>query len=172
MFKKILVPLDGSSLADRVLPRVAELAATLQARVTLLHVCYSPVAELAGEGSPGTLAAAETQERKFCEQFLARTCRDLEARGLQADWACLDGVPAREIIAYAQEHGYDLIALGTHGRGEIAWNLGGVADKVAAHATVPVLLFRTLKARPPVLKAKLKEFATEMERYFAWGLPG
>jgi nucleotide-binding universal stress UspA family protein len=172
MFQKILVPLDGSSLAERVLPRVAELAATLKARVTLLNVCYSPVGELAGEGSPGTLAAAEAQERKLGEQFLARACRDLEARGLAVDWALIDGVPAREIIAYAQERGYDLIALGTHGRGEIAWNLGGVADKVAAHATVPVLLFRTLQARPPELKAKLKQVATELERYLAWGLPG
>jgi nucleotide-binding universal stress UspA family protein len=172
MFKKILVPLDGSSLADRVLPRVVELAATLKARVTLLHVCYSPVSELVGEGSPGTMAAAEARERKFCEEFLTRTCRDLGARGLEVEGVCLEGVPAREIIAYAQEHGYDLIALGTHGRGEIAWNLGGVADKVAAHATVPVLLFRTLKARPPVLKAKLQGFAKEAELYFAWGLPG
>ena len=103
MFKKILVPLDGSKMADRVLPRVVDLAATMKARVTLLHVCYSQVSELVGESSPGTIKAAETQERKFCEQFLAQTCRDLEAQGLKADWVCQEGAPAREIIAYAQD---------------------------------------------------------------------
>ena len=53
---------------------------------------------------------------------------------------------------YAQDNGYDLIVLGTHGAGEVAWYMGGVADKVATHATVPVLLFRTLVIKPPLLK--------------------
>ena len=47
---------------------------------------------------------------------------------------------------------YDLIVLGTHGAGEVAWYMGGVADRVASHATVPVLLFRTLEFKPPLLK--------------------
>jgi nucleotide-binding universal stress UspA family protein len=62
-------------------------------------------------------------------------------------------VPAREIIAFAQDKGYDLIVMGTHGAGEVAWYMGGVADKVASHATVPVLLLRTLEVKTtPVLK--------------------
>ena len=64
----------------------------------------------------------------------------------------MDGVPAREIVAFAQDKGYDLIVLGTHGAGEVAWYMGGVADRVATHATVPVLLFRTLEFKPPLLK--------------------
>ncbi len=55
-------------------------------------------------------------------------------------------------MPYAQDNGYDLIALGTHGAGEVAWYMGHVADRVAAHATVPVLLFRTLEFKPPMLK--------------------
>jgi nucleotide-binding universal stress UspA family protein len=172
MFKKILVPLDGSKMADRVLPRVADLAALMGARVTLFHVCRSPVSEVIGESSPDTLLAAASGEKKFCEQFLAKAGRDLAGRGLEADWACREGAPAREIIAYAQDHGYDLIALGTHGKGEVAWNLGGVAERVAAHATVPVLLFRTFNLRPPLLKPKLKKLAQEVQLYFAWSLRG
>ncbi len=61
-------------------------------------------------------------------------------------------MPAREIIALAQDKGYDLIVMGTHGAGEVAWYMGGVADKVASHATVPVLLLRTLEFKPPLLK--------------------
>jgi nucleotide-binding universal stress UspA family protein len=152
MFKKILVPLDGSEIAAKILPKVVELAKTFKAKVTLFHACYSGVGAFAGEASPETIRAEAAQEKKFCETFLAKAGHDLKNQGLEANWACKDGVPARQIIAYAQDNGYDLIALGTHGAGEVAWYMGHVADRVAAHATVPVLLFRTLEFKPPVLK--------------------
>jgi len=152
MFKKMLVPLDGSEIAAKVLPKVIELAKAFQAKVTLCHVCYSGVGAMVGEATPGTIRAAEAQEQKFCETFLAKAGRELKDQGLDADWACADGVPAQQIIAFAQDKGYDLIVLGTHGAGEVAWYMGGVADKVATHATVPVLLLRTLEFKPPLLK--------------------
>jgi nucleotide-binding universal stress UspA family protein len=46
----------------------------------------------------------------------------------------------------------DLIAMATHGRGEVAWVLGSTAEKVVSHATVPVLLYRIIKTGPPRLK--------------------
>ena len=152
MFKKILVPLDGSEIAAKILPKVAELAKTFKAKVTLFHACYAGVGAFAGEGTPATIRAAAAQEKKFCETFLAKAGQDLKNQGLDASWACRDGVPAQQIIAYAQDNGYDLIALGTHGAGEVAWYMGHVADRVAAHATVPVLIFRTLEFKPPMLK--------------------
>jgi nucleotide-binding universal stress UspA family protein len=152
MFKKMLVPLDGSEIAAKILPKVIKLAKTFKAKVTLFHVCYSGVGAMAGEASPATIRAEEAQEQKFCETFLAKAGNDLKDQGLDADWTCADGVPARQIIAFAQNHDYDLIVLGTHGAGEVAWYMGGVADKVATHATVPVLLFRTLEFKPPFLK--------------------
>jgi nucleotide-binding universal stress UspA family protein len=152
MFKKILVPLDGSEIAAKVLPKVVELANTFKAKVTLFHVCYSGVGAMVGQATPGIIKAAEAQEQKFCETFLAQAGKDLQGKGVETDWACADGVPAREIIGFAQDKGFDLIILGTHGAGEVAWYMGGVADKVASHATVPVLLFRTLEFKPPLLK--------------------
>jgi nucleotide-binding universal stress UspA family protein len=152
MFKKILVPLDGSEIAAKILPQAAELAKTFKAKVTLFHVCYSGVGAMVGQATPGVIKAAEAHEQKFCETFLAKAGGDLKDQGLDADWACADGVPAQQIIAFAQDKGYDLIALGTHGAGEVAWYMGGVADKVASHATVPVLLFRTLEFKPPLMK--------------------
>ena len=152
MFKKVLVPLDGSEIAAKVLPKVVELAKSCQAKVTLFHVCYAGVGAFSGEASPGVIRAEEAQEQKFCSTFLAKAAKDLQDQGVQADSACEDGVPAREIIAFAQDKGYDLIVMGTHGAGEVAWYMGGVADKVASHATVPVLLFRTLDLKPPLLK--------------------
>jgi nucleotide-binding universal stress UspA family protein len=152
MFKKILVPLDGSEIAARILPQVMELAKAFRAKVTIFHACYSGVGAFAGEGSPGTIKAAEAQEQKFCSTFLAKAGQELKDQGLEVNSVCVDGVPARQIIAYAQDNGYDLIAIGTHGAGEVAWYMGGVADRVASHATVPVLLFRTLEFKPPLLK--------------------
>ncbi|MGP8051455.1 MAG: universal stress protein [Desulfobaccales bacterium] len=152
MFKKILVPLDGSEIAAKILPKVVELVKCSQAKVTLFHVCYSGVGAFSGEASPGVIKAAEAQEQKFCDTFLAQAAQNLRDQGVEADTACEDGVPARDIVAFAQDKGYDLIALGTHGAGEVAWYMGGVADRVASHATVPVLLFRTLDIKPPLLK--------------------
>jgi len=152
MFKKILVPLDGSEIAAKILPKVAELAKTFKAKVTLFHACYAGVGAFAGEASPGMIRAEGAQEAKFCETFLAKAGQDLKGEGLDANWACVDGHPAQQIIAYAQDNGYDLIALGTHGAGEVAWYMGHVADRVATHATVPVLLFRTMAFKPPLLK--------------------
>lgn len=152
MFKKVLVPLDGSEIAAKILPKVADMAKVMKAKVTLLHVCYSGVGAFAGEASPAMIRKEEAQEQKFCSTFLAKAGKELQDQGLEVNWACEDGVPARQIVAYAQNNGYDLIALGTHGAGEVAWYMGGVADRVATHATVPVLLFRTLEFKPPLLK--------------------
>jgi len=152
MFKKMLVPLDGSEIAAKILPKVIELAKTFKAKVTLFHACYSGVGAFAGEATPATIRAEAEQEKKFCETFLAKAGKDLKDQGLDADWACAEGVPAQQIIAFAQDKDYDLIVLGTHGAGEVAWYMGGVADKVATHATIPVLLFRTLEFKPPLMK--------------------
>jgi nucleotide-binding universal stress UspA family protein len=152
MFSKILVPLDGSEIAAKVLPKVVELAKAFKAKVTILHVCYSGVGAMVGQATPGVIKAAAAHEQKFCDTFMAKTGGDLKNQGVDADWVCQDGVPAREIIAFAQDKGYDLIVLGTHGGGEVAWYMGSVADKVASHATVPVLLFRTLEFKLPLLK--------------------
>jgi nucleotide-binding universal stress UspA family protein len=152
MFTKILVPLDGSEIATKVLPTVVDLAKCFNAQVTLFHACYSGVGAFAGEGTPATIKAEEAHEQKFCATFMAQAAQTLKAQGVNADVYCQDGVPAREIIAFAEDKAFDLIVMGTHGAGEVAWYMGGVADKVASHATVPVLLIRTLEFKPPVLK--------------------
>jgi len=149
MFKKILVPLDGSDLAAKILPQVVDLAKMSQAQVTLIHVCY--VAEV-GEATPGVIAKAVEQEAKWCATFLGKAAQDLKAKGVDVKSECVEGVPAREIIAYADKNKMDLIAMATHGRGEVAWVLGSTAEKVVSHANVPVLLFRVLEFKPPLLK--------------------
>jgi len=149
MFNKILVPLDGSDLAAKVLPTVVELAKTFNSQVTLIHACHT---EAFGEATPGVLAAAPAAEKKVCEAFLSKAGKDLEAQGVKANSACVEGVPAREIIGYAAKNKFELICMSTHGRGEVAWVLGSTAERVVSHATVPVLLIRVMEFKPPLLK--------------------
>ncbi|MGD0216596.1 MAG: universal stress protein [Desulfobaccales bacterium] len=147
MFKKILVPLDGSVLAARIIPQVADLAKSHNAEVVLLNV-YPDW----GEATSPEVKALIEGEVKQCEAFLAQAAQDLKAQGVKTAVACVQGTPAHEIINYANQDGLDLIAMATHGRGEVAWVLGSVAEKVVSHATVPVLLFRVLGIKPPKTK--------------------
>lgn len=151
MFKKILVPLDGSALAAKILPQVADLAKLSQAEVTLVTV-ITGATSLAGIASPQVFEEAVAHEKRACARYLDATAKELEAQGVNVNYACLEGVPAQEIIKYADANNYDLIALATHGKGEIAWVIGSTAEKIVSHATVPVLLFRVMEYKPPMLK--------------------
>ena len=153
MFKKILVPLDGSELASSILPQVAELAKKFQAEVTLIHV--SPGEEEDMAGASGSTAA---DVRKACEAYIGILAKDLQRQGLKIDVACINGNPAREIIRYAGEHRVDLIAMASHGSGELAWLLGSVANKVLTHTDKQVLLYRVLESELPSPKGKEKRF--------------
>jgi nucleotide-binding universal stress UspA family protein len=149
MFKKILVPLDGSELAARILPYVVDLAQTHGSQATLLHVYYPGESET----FPDWIEKEREKEKKACELFLIQTAKELEAQGVkEVKIECVEGSPAREIIGYAKNNGMDLITLATHGKGEVVWVLGSVAEKVVSHATVPVLLFRVLELKIPDLK--------------------
>ena len=152
MFKKILVPLDGSELAGKILPNVVEMAKCMNAQVTLLHVCYFPVATGAEVAPHKMQQEAESQELKWCDTFLGAAAKEVGKEGLDVAYECVEGVPAREIIAYADTNGIDLIAMATHGKGEVAWVLGSTAEKVVTHATVPTLLYRVIETTPPALK--------------------
>jgi nucleotide-binding universal stress UspA family protein len=149
MFNKILVPLDGSELAAKILPFVIDLAKTHDSRVTLLYVYYAGESEV----FPDWIEEERRKERKSCELRLVEAAKDLEARGVkEAKVECIEGYPPWEIISYAKDNGMDLIAMSTHGKGEVAWVLGSVAEKVVSHATVPVLLYRVLEVPFPDLK--------------------
>ena len=147
MFKKILVPLDSSELAAKILPQVIELAKHVGARVTLLSVGSSNIC------AGGKEAAAACPELPIAG-YLEQTAGTLRAQGLEVDWVYKQGDPAKEIVAYAAENPVDLIALASHGGGEIAWVLGSVAKKIIAHTPVPVLLWRVTEAEPPGLKSE------------------
>jgi nucleotide-binding universal stress UspA family protein len=154
MFKKILVPLDGSDLAAKILPQIEELAKRFQAQVTLLTVGSSDTCADGGP-HPETIKEGAACPEIPLARYLEQTAGKLRDQGVEVTWVYKQGNPAKEIVAYAAANDMDLIAIASHGGGEIAWLLGSVAHKVIAHAPGPVLLLRVTEPEPPVLKSEL-----------------
>jgi nucleotide-binding universal stress UspA family protein len=155
MFKKILVPLDGSALAASIIPRVEALAKQTNAQVTLLSVGSSNICAVGGAAlKKGPAEAAPCPEVPLANHLEQITGR-LKAARIEANWVYKEGEPAREIVAYANENQIDLIALASHGAGQVAWVLGSVAKKVINHARVSVLLLRVAEVEPPTIKSEM-----------------
>lgn len=143
MFETILVPLDGSKLAEAILPYVKELASRLGARVILLTAVepqyFVHPAAGAIPDEPATKAVMVDAER-----YLRTVADDLKATLPQVDIAVEVGDAASVIVDYAKEKGCSMIAMSTHGRSGVGrWLLGSVTDKVVHWASVPVLVFRS-----------------------------
>jgi nucleotide-binding universal stress UspA family protein len=153
MYKRILVTLDGSPLAEQVLPHVkAIIEGRPDAQVCLLSVAQviDPAAASAMlyplavyPGRPIDLQV----ERKRLEDELRNYLRSIELQlnqnGNAINSEVRFGQPAEEIIGYAHDIQADLIAMSTHGRSGLArWAYGSVADRVLTHAECPVLLVR------------------------------
>jgi nucleotide-binding universal stress UspA family protein len=151
MFKKILVPLDGSDLAAQILPQVETLAKQFSAQVTLLAVGSSDTCPTPS----GTIKEGAACPEIPLARYLEQTTGKLRTQGVEATWVYRQGNPAKEIVAYAAEDAMDLIAIASHGGGQIAWLLGSVAQKVITHAPVAVLLLRVAEAKPPEVKDEM-----------------
>ncbi|MGB2853751.1 MAG: universal stress protein [Dehalococcoidia bacterium] len=142
MYKRMLVPLDGSELAEVVFAYAKELAGRLSLDVTLLHVCSPTEQELAPMHRSYTEHMAgivklqvEAIQKKVGIQ---PGSKEVETRGELAV-----GYPAEQILSYADENDIDLILMATHGRSGIRrWAIGSVADKVLRASKVPVWLVR------------------------------
>jgi nucleotide-binding universal stress UspA family protein len=148
--KHILIPLDGSRFAEQVLERTIPLGVAMQAEYTLLHAIDPLVAD--HTGPPYTVGLDEAlyeQIQTGAQNHLDRVAERLRAQSLRVSTRLVAGQPANAILTYAREHGVDLIAMATHGRGGISrMVLGSVADKVVRGACAPVLLQRLLDATP------------------------
>ncbi len=137
MFKRILVPLDGSALAEGIIPRVEWLAKIHDAEVTLLRVA---VAHTFPGMDPIQHQVAVVRE---AEEYLAQVEENLKSVGVKTQAVVRYGHEAQEIVEHARDRDFDLIAMSTHGRTGISqFVLGSVASKVIHMATVPILLCR------------------------------
>jgi nucleotide-binding universal stress UspA family protein len=149
MYKRALVPLDGSPTAETIIPFLTRIAGPLDMSVTLLSV-LEPVPPIISDcGQPVIVDDLQARARD-AEEYLAPIAARLRARGIDASWSVRRGRVDAEILAAAREHGADLIAMSTHGRSGFGRLLfGSVAEQVLRQADVPVFLIRETEARLP-----------------------
>jgi nucleotide-binding universal stress UspA family protein len=163
MYKKILVPLDGSKLAEAALPHAEELAKGCDTEeVILVSVTERVQGYRAVEGATepvvhsggGWMGSVQPpvqrlvpeafgKKEKQAQRYLDRIAKKLEARGINVSTEVLLWKPAEAIVGYAKQYGCDVIVMATHGRsGPSRWAFGSVADKVLRSSCVPVLMIR------------------------------
>ena len=149
MYERIVVPLDGSDLAERALPHAAEMARLTGSPIHLVRVIGAPY--LGGYGLYGLAAEQAAYEQAFdaeesaSREYLAKIERDLVDRGLTVTREIRRGLVRHELTATTRPG--DLVVMASHGRGGIPrWFLGSVAEEVVRHATGPVLLIRVAAA--------------------------
>jgi nucleotide-binding universal stress UspA family protein len=141
MYKKMLVPLDGSELAECVLPHVKAIATGCGVRKLMLLRVVEPLPA----GIPPAVDFEVFQKAgvKTAEKYLAKIKAQLSKEGVNVEAKVLTGRPAETITDFAQREKVDLIALATHGRSGISrWVFGSVADKLVRSSSAPVLLIR------------------------------
>jgi nucleotide-binding universal stress UspA family protein len=143
MYKRILVPLDGSELAKKALDHVESLAKIFDAEIILFQVV--PFMPIYGSPELVTPLIVDEKQKESAEKYLARLSEELKMRGFKVTTMVRMGHQvAVEIIDFAKESGVDLIAMCTHGRSGITrWILGSVAHKVLIRAETPILLIRS-----------------------------
>jgi nucleotide-binding universal stress UspA family protein len=150
MYKKILVPLDGSELAECVLPHVEAIAkGCLAESITFVRVVepvYLPIS--ADPDQEYTFSAKDWQRmeagsKAAAEEYLKRLTSKIKYNGVKIEWEVIVGKAAESIADYASSSGADLIAIATHGRSGVGrWVWGSVADKLLRSSLIPILMVR------------------------------
>ena len=153
MFKRILVPLDGSPASARALPYAAEIARKFDSEVVLFQVVESPpsgrapagvgVYTAATELAAGAARKSEKAGLERARRYLSSKVRALEAQGVKATAHVATGSPAKAILDYCRKEKVDLVVMTTSGKGGIKRAvLGSVADQLVRDPTVPELVIR------------------------------
>ncbi len=142
MYKRMLVPLDGSELAEVVLTYAKELAGRLDLEVILLYVGSSDMHEFTPMHRAYIERAADIVRRQSIA-VQKRTGIQPGAKPIKVRGEMTEGHPPDEILRYTEENDVDLILMATHGRSGIRrWAMGSVADKVLRASKVPIWLVR------------------------------
>jgi len=143
MLDHILVPLDGSRIAECVLPHAVALAWAFDARVTLLRV----VAQNRTAGLGRTIDPLRWYMRKTeAESYLDSVGTRLHKAGIRAQEVTLEGQAADSIIEFAHGHGAELILLSSHGQSGLSkWNISSTVQKVILRAYMPVMIVRAYR---------------------------
>jgi nucleotide-binding universal stress UspA family protein len=142
----VILPLDGSRLAEKALPHIVYLATRLPLEVVLIRSYALPTAGYFVAAGTGIPALEELGEKLKGEasNYLRAQAANLQAQGVaKVSWIVREGKGAEEIIDLARKTSGNMVAMSTHGRSGIGrWVLGSVADRVVSYCGEPVLLIR------------------------------
>jgi nucleotide-binding universal stress UspA family protein len=147
MYKKIMVPLDGSELAECVLPHVEFLVKAGQVG----EVVFARVAEpynfslMSGEELPKAedIIRFDAEARAGAEKYLQTVVDRAKTNGVSVRGEVLIGKPSVKLAEYANSGGFDLVMIATHGRSGVSrWVWGSVADRLLRAVCIPILMVR------------------------------
>lgn len=151
MYHSLLLPMDGSELAEVVLPYAEELAGRMGSSIILMTVLEP--------GKEQSRRMTQCYLNSFADDIKKGAARYLSAPGereIVVTTVIKEGDPAEEILKYSEEEDVTQLMLATHGRtGLSRWALGGVAFKIATASTRPVALFRAKGARPDIREKRI-----------------
>ena len=140
MFERILVCLDGSSLAEQILPYATEAAQRFNSKLILLQVIPPSSVSVGTETASEIIGPAKA--------YLEHVAQPLREKGLDVECVTLFDTPGKAIITYADKNEVELIAIATHGRSGLGRVLfGSVADFVLKESRVPILIIRPQHAK-------------------------
>ena len=145
MYKKIMVPLDGSELGECVLPHVEAFIKGFNISNVILVRVVEPEVSYRGEYSidPKIVAERESDRKSSAKDYLNHVVNRLKHEGTALHAEVIVGRVAERLIDYTEENDIDLILIATHGRSGVSrWVRGSIADKILRSANVPVLMVR------------------------------
>lgn len=152
MYKRILVPLDGSKLAERILPHAQAIAKGTGAEVILMRAVPTLILGVAAIASPAEAKKWVDTEQAAAAKYLEGVAKHLRDAGQSTKLAVLGGEPAVEILTAAEKENVDLIAMMSHGvTGFSKFEHGSVTEKILKHATRPVLMVRAFRRHVRIL---------------------
>lgn len=150
MYTRIVVPLDGSDLAEQALDTGSEMARLTGATLHLIRVVEFPASNFTyvygGMIESEAISMRIEDERQIAAEYLEAVARPLKAQGITVTTDVLQGVAIQELVDAMQPG--DLYVLASHGRSGVArWFLGSVAEEITRRSSVPVLLVRSKLAK-------------------------
>lgn len=155
MYKRILIPLDGSTSSELVFPHVQPLIQAFNPEIILLQVLLEPHEEFAVPTSPLAPPKSIRKIQNKTKSYLKKVCARLESDGMRATYLIREGGIPETILEVAETMQADLIAMSTHGHSRThLFLLGSVTYKVVRHSSLPVLVIRSealeQQSTPPV----------------------
>ena len=150
MYNKIMVPLDGSDLAECVMPHVEAITAGCKITNVVFVRVVNPVQLPVSVPARGEFGFGEKERRELegqrkhtADTYLKKIVENTCLEGARLNYEVLEGKVADTLAHWAEENGVDLIVIASHGRSGVSrWVMGSVADRVLRSACVPVLMIR------------------------------